>query len=260
MKIKLWSMFAGLFVLVISTLCAVPARAQMSEVKEKPPMYSYVANWDIPRANWPDMDKAAAANNATMEKALADGTIVGYGYDTNLVHQLSLETHDDWWSATSLAGLLKVLDQLRSSDTNTSSVLNSATKHWDNIYVSRYYNWKSGSYKGGYTSVASYKLKADAPDNAVALLSKSLVAPLLEKMLADGTILEYEIDTEAIHTEAPDTFAIVFIAPKPEGIDTVYAAIMSAQKANPLGVRAFGSALDVSAHRDELAKGIGTYK
>ncbi len=260
MKNKLWSMFAGLFVLVISTLCAVPSRAQMTEVKEKPPLYSYVANWEIPRANWPEMDKAAAANNAMLEKALADGTIVGYGDDMNLVHQPSLETHDDWWSATSLAGLLKVLDQLRSSDNNTSGVLASATKHWDNIYVSRYYNWKSGSYKGGYGFIASYKLKADAPDNAVDLLSKKLVVPLLEKMLADGTILEYEIDTEAIHTEAPDTFAIVFLAPKPEGIDTVQAAIRAAQKENPLGVQAFDSTQDFSAHRDELMKGNGTYK
>src|SRR5258708_2907997 len=172
MKNKLWSMFAGLFVLVISTLCAVPSRAQMSEVKEKPPMYSYVANWQIPRANWADMDKAASANNAILEKALADGTIVGYGDDVNLVHHPDLETHDDWWSATSIAGLLKVLDQFRMSDTSTSGVLASATKHWDNIYVSHYYNWKSGSWKGGYGYIAEYKLKADAPDDAVDLLSK----------------------------------------------------------------------------------------
>jgi basic membrane lipoprotein Med (substrate-binding protein (PBP1-ABC) superfamily) len=232
----------------------------MTEVKEKPPLYSYVANWDIPRANWPDMDKAAAANNAMLEKALADGTIVGYGDDMNLVHQPSLETHDDWWSATSLAGLLKVLDQLRSSDSNTSGVLASATKHWDNIYVSRYYNWKSGSYKGGYGYIASYKLKADAPDNAVDMLCKSLVAPLLEKMLADGTILEYEVDVQAIHNEAPGTFAIVFVAPKPEGVDTVLAAIRGSQRDHPLHGQAFGSMVDFSAHRDELMKGNGTYK
>jgi hypothetical protein len=46
-------------------------------------------------------------------------------------------------------------------------------------------------------------LKADAPDNAVELLSKNLIGPLMEKMLADGTVHEYEVDTEAIHTESP---------------------------------------------------------
>jgi hypothetical protein len=260
MKSKLWCFFAGLFLLVISPLCAVPSHAQMSEVKEKAPMYSYVANWQIPRANWADMDKAASANNAILEKAVADGTIVGYGDDVNLVHHPDLETHDNWWSSMSIAGLIKVLEQFRASDTSTSGVLASATKHWDNIYVSRYYNWKSGSWKGGYGLVAMYKLKADAPDNAVDLLSKNLVVPLLEKMLADGTILEYEIDTEAIHTSAPGTFAIVFIAPKPEGIDSVLGAIRGVQREHPLGVQAFGSLEDSSAHRDELMKGNGTYK
>ena len=27
--------------------------------------------------------------------------------------------------------------------------------------------------------------------------------PLLEKLFADGTLREYEVDTQAIHTEAP---------------------------------------------------------
>jgi hypothetical protein len=58
--------------------------------------------------------------------------------------------------------------------------------------------------------VASYKLKGDAPDNAIETLSKQLVVPLLEKMLADGTILEYEVDTIAVHTEAPGNFWITW--------------------------------------------------
>ena len=36
---------------------------------------------------------------------------------------------------------------------------------------------------------------------------------MLEKLLADGSIVEYEIDTEAIHTEALGTFWIDVISP-----------------------------------------------
>jgi hypothetical protein len=36
--------------------------------------------------------------------------------------------------------------------------------------------------------------------NAVETLSKNVAVPLLEKLLADPTIHEYEIDTQAIHT------------------------------------------------------------
>lgn len=260
MKEKLWCVFTGICVFVLSAMGAVPAGAQSSEVKEKPPMYSYVANWQIPRAQWADMDKANAANKAILDKALADGTIVGYGNDENLVHQPDNETHDSWWSAMSLAGLIKVLDQFYASSTATSGALASATKHWDEILVSRYYNWHSGAWKNGYGHVSYYKLKADAPDDAVDSLSKHLVVPLLEKMLASGAIREYEIDVESVHTTDPNAFWIVFVASSPEGLDQVEAGIREALKAQPLAGPAFGSMTESSVHRDELLRGDGVYK
>lgn len=260
MSKRVWSVFAGMFGLATLTVCAIPLNAQTSEVKEKPPMYSYVADWQIPRGHWADMASANAADQAILDKALADGTIIAYGNDENLVHQPDSSTHDDWWSSMSMAGLIKVLDQFMASNSSTSPALESATKHWDTIFVSRYYNYHSGSYKNAYTAIASYKLKADAPEGALDTLSKNLVAPLLEKMLADGTILEYEIDTEAVHTDAPGTFWIDYITSTPEGLDKVNAAIMDTMKAHPLSGPAFGSMVDFSAHRDELIKGDGAYK
>lgn len=260
MNKKMWCAFAVFCGLVMSTLCAIPLGAQTSEVKEKPPMYSYVSNWQIPRAHWAEMDKANAADKAILDKALADGTIVGYGDDENLVHQADGETHDNWWAAMSMAGLIKVLDQFYASSNIASPVLSSATKHWDLIFVSRYYNWKPGSWKGGYVHVGSYKLKADAADDAVDTISKQLVVPLLEKLLADGTILEYEIDTQAIHTEAPGSFDIIYVAANAEGVDKVSAAVAGSVKTSPLVGTAFGSITDSAGHRDELLKGSGTYK
>lgn len=254
-----WSIFAGLCALALGAVCTLPAVGQ-TEVKEKPPMYGYIANWQIPRAHWADVAKENEATKAILDKAMADGTIVGYGNDENLVHSADGWTHDDWWNAKSMAGLIKVLDQLASSGNNGASVLESATKHYDEILESHYYNWRPGSYKNGYIQVASYKLKADAPRNAVDLLSKSLVVPLLEKELANGTIVEYEIDEMAVHTEAPGTFSIVMVCPTPESIDKINAAIQDAMKAQPLGSPAFLSVIDWSGHRDELTRGNGTFK
>lgn len=254
------TILAGLCALGMAIVIVAPAGAQTSEVKEKPPMYSYISNWAIPRAQWADMAKADEADRPALEKALASGTIVAYGNDLNLVHRPDGETHDGWWSAMSMAGVLNVLEQFYQSGNSTSSVLSSATKHWDEIYVSRYYNWHSGTIKDGYTRVGFYKLKPDAPDDAVEMLSKNLVVPLLEKMLADGTIAEYEIDTQAIHTESPDSFEIVYVATSAEGLDKVTAALAEARKSNPLGSLAFGSMTDGSAHRDELVRTNATYK
>ncbi len=260
MKANRGIFFSGLCVLGMAAAMSGFAKAQSSEVKEKPPMYCYIGNWDIPRAQWADMAKADEADRPVLEKALASGTIVGFGTDMTLIHSVKGETNDQWWCATSQAGLMNVLQQFYQSGSTTSPVLASATRHWDELYVSRYYNWHSGSIKNGYTRVAAYKLKADAPEEAVEMLSKGLVVPLLEKQLADGTIAEYEIDVAAVHTEGPGTFLIVYVTPNAEGLDKVQAAVEAAMKANPLGEVAFGSTTDFSAHRDELLRTNATYK
>jgi hypothetical protein len=223
-------------------------------------MYSYVSFWTIPRAQWSELEKSRAADLAILDKALASGAIVGYGDDTNLVHQSEGPTHDDWWSAMSMAGLLNVLDQFYKSGSSASPVLASSTKHSDAIFVSRFYNWHAGAWKDAYTHGSSYKLKPDAPDDSVEKLSKSLFVPLLEKLLANGTILEYEVDTEAVHTEAPGTFWIFYLTPTADGIDKFNAAVREAMKANPLGGPAFDSMVDFVPHRDYVARTSATYK
>ena len=257
---KVWKVFAGLGAVAMSAVWAGQAGAQTSEIKEKPALYTYAASWNIPRAQWADMAKSYAPTQKIMDKAIADGTIVGYGTDEVLVHQADGQTHDDWWSATSLAGVLNVLDQLSKAGDTGSSVLASATSHSDNIYVSRYYNWHPGSWKDAYTYEASYRLKPDAPGSAVDMVSKKLIVPLLEKLLADGTLLEYEVDTQEVHTEAPGLFEIVYIAAHADGLEKVNAALDETIKADPLSSVAFYALVDMSAHHDDLAHTNGTYK
>jgi hypothetical protein len=242
-------------------ISATPVRAQSApEVKEKPPMYSYVSIWSIPRAQWADMEKANAGDTDTMNKALASGAIVAYGHDTALVHTADGPTHDEYWSSMSMAGLLSLLEQFYKNGSAVSPVLANSTKHYDEILVSRYYNWAPGACKGCYTHGGFYKLKADAPNDAVDTLSKTLFVPLFEKLLADGAIKEYEIDTQAIHTEAPGTFSVFYITPNAEGLDKVNDAIRDAGKNNPLLSPALGSILDSTGHRDELTRTDATYK
>jgi hypothetical protein len=260
MNVKLLKAFAGAAGIAMAAFWAGQAGAQTSEVKEKPALYTYVANWNIPRAQWPDMEKASAANQKILDKAIGDATIVGYGTDVTVVHQADGTTHDDWWSATSLAGVLKVLEQFSKAGETSSAVLGSATNHFDSVYESRFYNWHAGSWKDGYTYAASYRLKPDAPSDTVATLSKTLIVPLLEKLLADGTLHEYEVDTQAIHTEAPGSFLIVYLAANAEGLDKVNAALDEAIKANPLSGVAFQSFVDLSAHHDDLSLTNATYK
>lgn len=260
MNKKEWGAFLALCTLAIAGVWAAPAGAQTVEVKEKPRMYTYVSIWNIPRARWADMEKQATANAKIFDKAVAGGGLVAYGDDVNLIHQPDGETHDTFWSSMSMAGVLNVLDELHKAGASTAGVLGSATKHSDSLFVSRFYNWKSGSWTGAYTHGASYKLKADAPNDAVDTLSKGFIVPMFEKLLADGTIHEYEVDVEAVHTQAPGTFWIFYITPNAEGVDKVTAALREALKANPLAGPATDSMVDFTQHRDELARTNATYK
>ena len=261
MKSKQWRFFAVVLAIAPIAGLALPALAQQStEVKEKPRMYTYVALWQLPRAQWAEWAKSEAADEKILKDAIASGAIVSYGDDTNLVHQPDQPTHDDWFQSMSMAGLMNTLDQFYKSGLTASPLQESATKHWDAIYVSRYYNWRAGSVKDGYSYGSSYKFKEDAPNDALDTLAKAVIVPRMEKLLADGVISEYEIDSEAVHTDSPGTFWVFWIAANADALDKTSASLRDAVKANPLIGPAFDSMVDFKPHRDYLTRTNATYK
>jgi hypothetical protein len=259
MKTVYGRVLAGLCLLGLIATVAAPVAAQMAD-NGKAPMYCYVGEWAVPRAQWADFEKADAADTDTLQKALAAGSLIGYGSDINLVHQPDGPTHDSWWCSTSMAGIVGVLESFYAAGTTTAPVMASATKHWDNILVSRYYNWHPGTMKNGYTHGAVYKLKADAPDDALDTLAKTAIVPMMEKLLSNGTIAEYEIDQESIHTAAPGLFFIFYLTPTADGLDKASKALQDTLKSNPLIGPAFDSMVDFTAHRDYLDRTSATYK
>jgi hypothetical protein len=258
MSKKFTALLGGLFVMGAVGMGSQPLHAQSTEVKEKPAMFTYVANWQIPRAKWAEFEKPSPANDKLLSQALGSGALVGYGVDKVEVHSAEGPTHDSFWSAMSMAGVLDLLDAV--SKGPPDSTLLSATKHWDGIYVSHFYNWKSGTYKGAYTHTSYYKLKDSAPDDAVETTSKNFIVPLMEKLLADGSIVEYEIDVEAVHTESPAGFWIDYITPDSAGLDKVNAALSHALQSNAFAGPAFGAITDGAVHRDYLLRSNVTYK
>src|SRR5215467_9098364 len=192
---------AGLAVLGMTATLAGP---QTAEVKEKPPLYKYVSYWTFPGAHWADVDKDNAITSQILAPALADGTLVGYGEDEEQVHSGEAFTHARWLQAKSLASLMKLAQTLHNGGDSSPLLLASSARHWDQIYISSFYNWKAGTWKGAYGYSGPAKLKPEAPDanEAIRELS-SFYVPVFEKMLADGIILEYEIDRVIRTTDSP---------------------------------------------------------
>jgi hypothetical protein len=241
-------------------LSTTSASAQSSEVKEKPRIYTYVSNWVLPRSKWADMEKNNASSQKVIDAALADGTIFAAGDGEALIHTEHGATHYGWWCATSEAGVLNLLDQFYKNGSTTNATFASATAHWDALYVSRFYNYKSGPLKHGYDHGSYYVLKPDAPNDAVSTLSKALLVPFLEKLMDDGAIVAYQIAEETIHTQNPNAFFLFYLTPDAAALDKVNAALSAALGKDPLGGAAFASMVDFVPHRDDLSRTNAMFK
>lgn len=244
-------------------MSATLAGAQAGAVKERPLLYKFVSYWTFPRSHWGDVDKEnATSDQRILAPALADGTLVGYGDDENQVHFAEGFTHANWWQANSRADVMKVLEAFHKGGGSSSPLLASATRHWDQVFVSRFYNWKAGSWKGAYGYKSTYKLKPDAPeaDDTLRILS-SFYVPLFERLLADGTIVEYEIDREIFHnTDSRAQLHFSFVIPSAEGMDELNAAIRAAISENSLLAPAFASMMVNYTPQNDWVRVNATYK
>ena len=237
--------------LALAPLCTFSARAQ-SQSAEKAPLYTYVSEWSIPRAMWADYQKIEGANNDALRKAVGDGTLISFGSFAVLNHQEGMATHGSWFSASSMASLMKVLEGLRTGPNFGNPVL-AASKHWDYILESRDYNAHSGTFTNGYLRVSNWHFKAGASDPDGKII-RATIGALLEKLLADGAIHLYQIDFEVVHSADPNAFFIAFVTNGPEGLDKFNAALDEAGKNNPVILAAYGSLIESKGHRDTLSR------
>jgi hypothetical protein len=229
----------------------VPAQAQ-SQGKEKPVMYTYVLDWIVPRGMWADYQKTRSAIVEVLATASTNGTITSYGVYETIVHQENESTHGAWFTAGSMANLLKTLEELRANPSATSPVI-AASKHWDSLLASRDYNGRSGTFSNGYIRVGTWHAKAGASDPGGVILKSTMVA-MLEKLVADGSLYSYQVDEEAVHTTDPDAFWVAVVANGGAGLDKYLESLEQENKKNPAAMAGFTSMIDYSKHRDYLAR------
>lgn len=247
-KLGMWSVG----VLVVGLLTgSVPLKAQR-ESKNEAPMYIYVSDWAVPRAQWGDMTKLSEQDKALEEKLLAAGTITGYGHDVNLIHSEDQPTHSGWMTASSEGNILKALAAFYAAPGATSPVL-AASKHHDVFLMSRIHNSRSGSFDGAYLAGSLWKVKPGQMKSFIAII-KTRVVPVLEKELANGSLIAYNVATLYYHTEAPGTVQLVSIATDAAAVDKVDAALDAAfDKDEEIGP-AIGALTMRDSHRDFLVR------
>jgi hypothetical protein len=89
----------------------------------------------------------------------------------------------------------------------------------------------------------------------------SFYVPVFEKMLADGIIVEYEIDREMSHTtDSRAQIVFVFVMPSAEGLDKFRATLGAAISKNPLLGPAFASMMVNYMPQSDYVRVNATYK
>src|SRR5882762_1950255 len=170
---------AGLFVIVLAVMLVPAALPQMEPT---PTVYTFVSQFQVPRANWAgyseDTEKTVVP---ILEKLTADGTIASWSTFETVVHTPEGYTHGAAWSSTSIAGLMKVLDEVRKNGPRPGQI--AATKHEDYLMQTRMYHPGTGT--PTYLRVVCSAAKPDKPEHYTSVLKKMLV-PTFEEQLKQG--------------------------------------------------------------------------
>jgi len=246
----------SLLALVLSLALAAGAVArpapnpQQSMGEKQPTVYTYVALFGVPRANWAEYEKSDQKSHKLYGSLVADGTLVAWGAASVEVHEgQGAPTHASWMSATSIGSILKALNSFMTNSPVESDI--NYTMHADQLLMSTNYGFKPGAPPSKYLLVQDWKPKAGQEEAMNDLLKKYRKADL-EALLADGSINGYSFNTEAIHTASPGWVSLVVEFPSAESIDKFYDQIQTLHDKDPLYPQVFSSVIDSAEHRDHL--------
>jgi len=239
---------AGLLVIVLAVMLVPAALPQMEPT---PVVYTYVSSFQVPRANWASYSED---NEKTfvpvVEKMTADGAIISWSTFETVVHTPDGYTHGAAWSSTSIAGLMKVLDEVRKNGPRPGQI--AATKHEDLLMQTSLYHVGSGT--PAYLRVVCSNAKADKPGEYTATLKKLLV-PTFEEQLKKGVATYYGVDEQYVNTGAPSTRCVVITYPNAEGIDKWATAISTTMsKWSPAERAEFAGSTVPDSRRDFMAR------
>ncbi|HET7258967.1 MAG TPA: hypothetical protein VFI75_04560 [Candidatus Acidoferrum sp.] len=234
---------------LLAIVIAPIAFSQMSQ--EQPIVYTFVSQFQVPRANWAQYAENTEKSFVPIaDKMVADGTILSYSTFENIVHTPDGYTHGAAWSSTSIAGLTKVLDEVRKAGPQPGQI--AATKHEDYLMQTSMYMVGSGT--PTYLRVVCQNAKPDKPEGYTAVLRKYLW-PMFEDQLKKGVISYVGLDSQYVNTSSPSWRCLVINYPNPESIDKWAVAVNATLgKMSAADREAFYGATVTDSRRDFMAR------
>lgn len=232
---------------------AAPVTAQQQEA----PVYTFVAEWTVDRPQWANFTAHFEKNNRpVLERLTSDGTLEGWGAYENVVHTPDGPTHGVFFISRTMAGIEKARLELIKLPVSPAQA---TAKHRDFYVRSLIHRSKTAAKSAtGYLSVSATVLQPGKGTQWRELWDKN-TQPILDPLLADGSILSYSIEVEQIHTDNPGLRYVVYIASSVEAEDKVNAAFAAANEKRSAEERRAIAAANAEvvvpgSHRDFFAR------
>ena len=243
---------AGFVLLCLAAMIAVPVAFSQTN-QAQPLVYTFVSQFQIPRANWAQYAENSEKTFVPIaEKLVADGTILSYSTFEHLAHTPDGYTHGAAWTSTSIAGLTRVLDELRKAGPTPGQV--AATKHEDFLMQTTLYLAGAGSGSSEYLRVVCQNAKPDKPEGYAAALKKYLW-PMFEDQFKKGSVTYVGLDSQYVNTQAPSLRCLVITYPNAEGMDKWATAVnANFAKMKDVDLAAFYGSAVTDSRRDILAR------
>jgi len=237
--------------LMMVAVAVVSSPTAFSQMEPTPTVYTFVSQFQVPRANWAGYSEDAEKTIVPiLEKLTAEGAIASWSTFEQVVHTTGGYTHGAAWSSTSISGLMKVLDEVRKAGPRPGQI--SATKHEDFLMQTSMY--RAGGGTPAYLRVVCSNAKADKPEAYSATLKKLLV-PTFEEQVKNGVATYYGVDEQYVNTTAPSTRCVVITYPNAESMDKWAAAIRATMsKWSPAERAEFTGSTELDSRRDIMAR------
>lgn len=217
------------------------------------PIFTYVDEWGVPRDQWGAIEKSNAEIKPLLDSLVADGTLIGYGFFQNRVHSDGGYTHGGWFQARSVGNILKALERIYAQPANVTNSAQAASKHQDYLMVANIHGAKAVTNSTGYLRVISVEIQWGHMDGFTEIYNRYL-KPVYDKLVADGAIVSYQLDTEWSMQNAPSRLFSAVVMPDAEAINKVNMAFNDMFSKNPAVLEGILSHIVPNTRQDLLAR------
>jgi hypothetical protein len=212
---------------LVALSALLTATGAVAQPASQPTGYTFVAQWQMPRAQWANFVADFEKNTLpVLEKMAKNGTLVGWGAFEAVVHTEEGFTHGIWWSSATTAGIEQTRAELIKASA-ASGAIAAATGHRDYYLRSILGNGKSGAGSGGYLTVSSSLVKPGQGQDWRQAFEKN-IKPIFDEMVAKGVFVGYSVDVERVHTDSPGWRYVATLSPNAEAEDKISAAFEAA--------------------------------